>query len=255
MRPIGERQMHLLNEPLGTAALEHRGQAMRNVQRLAAHGDTNDHVPRRPRDGARRRDVLRRESPRQRVRLGEISLDLFADRSVPRARLVHAGSQQEHVWIIRKERHGPVDVSARCGLDDSREHVHHFRFGARIGLHVVRDDSRKGGTPWEAESRPKTAPSQGRTKSGRPGVAVDVQLEARKAREDYDPGHKDSSTTTSAAARRSARAPLWHRRAWVSHGPKSGGRSRARASARSRRACSRPAASPPSARSARSRTG
>ena len=137
--------MHLLNAPLGTAALEHRGQAMRNVQRLAAHGDTNDHVPRRPRDGAGRRDALRGQNPRQRVRLGEIALDLFADRTVPRARLVHAGSQQEHVRIIRKERHRPVDVSARRGLDDSREHMHHFRFGARIGLHVVRDDSRKGG--------------------------------------------------------------------------------------------------------------
>jgi len=69
-----------------------------------------------------------------------IALDLFADRSVPRARLVHAASQQEHVWIVGKQRNGPVDVSARCPLDDSREHVHHFRFGARIGLHV--EDSR-----------------------------------------------------------------------------------------------------------------
>src|SRR5437667_12684555 len=81
------------------------------------------------------------------MREAKMTLRLFADRSVPRARLVHAGSQQEHVWIIRKERHRPVDVSARRGLDDSREHMHHFRFGARIGLHVVRDDSRKGGTP------------------------------------------------------------------------------------------------------------
>jgi len=66
----------------------------------------------------------------------ETLFDLFADRGASRARLVHAGSLEEHVGVICKERHGGVDVTGPYNVDDSREHARHLRFGTRIGFHV-----------------------------------------------------------------------------------------------------------------------
>src|SRR5213594_3590643 len=58
----------------------------------------------------------------------------------------------------------------------------------------------KGGPPWEAESRPKTAPSQGRTKSGRPGSPATSSLKRGRPGKTMIPGTR--------TARRLPRQPL-----------------------------------------------
>src|SRR2546425_13370186 len=119
------------------------------------------------------------------IRLSEVTFDLFADCSASRARLVHAGSLEEHVGVICKERHGGVDVTGPYNVDDSREHARHLRFGARIGFHV---GSRHELTV-EGKSPPRSAwcrygpRSPAKTESG----ACRVHLQSARCRR-FDPG-------------------------------------------------------------------
>src|SRR2546425_12736294 len=87
------------------------------------------------------------------IRLSEVTFDLFADCGASRARLVHAGSLEEHVGVICKKRHGGVDVTGPYNVDDSREHARHLRFGARIGFHVG-ESTQLGGRRQERLRRP-----------------------------------------------------------------------------------------------------
>src|SRR5207247_9030715 len=86
-----------------------------------------------------------------------------------------------------KERDGPIGGDARLQVhalpSDGVGHCLEIRgIGLTDDLRLVRDDSRKGGTPWEAVSRPKTAPRKAARRAG------DRGRRRRPARSEEGPG-------------------------------------------------------------------